>query len=319
MVSLNPCTDAILAEVAVPGQLLAISHYSRDPASSSMDLGLARRFPATSGSVEEVAALAPDVVVAGSFLAPTTRQALRDLGIRVVTLPIPADVAASEAQVRELSALAGNPAAGEALVGRIEAAVKDAAPPAGAALVPALVWQSGGIVAGDGTLIADLLRRAGFVNAAAARGLSQADYLPLERILADPPEVIFAVGNPRSEEDRMLRHPALRAIPGTTRAPLDSALLWCGGPTIPRALARLGQVRRGLEQRTSNPGQRRIARSPAGFHRDAVLRGTGRGTAEGGGGDTRPGTAPRWEIPAVSASRRHLPVPGRTVGLKVRS
>ncbi len=28
IVSLNPCADAILAEVATPGQLLAISHYS---------------------------------------------------------------------------------------------------------------------------------------------------------------------------------------------------------------------------------------------------------------------------------------------------
>jgi hypothetical protein len=45
IVSLNPCSDAILAEVADPGQVLALSHYSRDPRSSSMDVGLARRFP----------------------------------------------------------------------------------------------------------------------------------------------------------------------------------------------------------------------------------------------------------------------------------
>ncbi|HCH95383.1 MAG TPA: iron ABC transporter substrate-binding protein, partial [Erythrobacter sp.] len=37
IVSLNPCTDAILAEVAAPGQLLAISHYSKDPRASSME------------------------------------------------------------------------------------------------------------------------------------------------------------------------------------------------------------------------------------------------------------------------------------------
>ena len=244
LVSLNPCTDAILAEVAPPGQLLAISHYSHDPASSSMDLALARRFAATSGSVEEVATLAPDVVVAGTFLAPATRQALTNLGIRVVTMPIPSDITAAEAQVRQLASLAGNSQAGETLVGRIEQAVAASAPPVGTAPVSALVWESGGIVAGDNTLIADLLSHAGFVNGAAARGLSQADFLPLERVVADPPRVIFAVGNPRSEEDRMLRHPALRALPGTVRAPLDSALLWCGGPTIPRALERLAHVRR---------------------------------------------------------------------------
>lgn len=249
IVSLNPCSDAILADVTAPGQLLAVSHYSHDPASASMDARLARRFPAVSGSVEEVAALSPDIVVADSFVAPATRQALEDLGIRVVSLPMPGDVAASIGQVRELARLTGEVRRGEALVARIEAALAGAAPSAGAAPVPALVWESGGIVAGDGTLIADLLRHAGFVNGAAARGLSQADFLPLERVVAAPPAVIFTVGDPRAQEDRMLHHPALRSLRGTARVPIESALLWCGGPTVPRAMARLGEARRALGKR----------------------------------------------------------------------
>lgn len=236
----------MLAEVAGPGQLLAISHYSRDPSATSMDIAKARRFATVSGSVEEVAALSPDVVVASSFLAPATAQALRDLGIRVVLEPIPSDVAASLAQVRKLAALTGNRRSGEVLARKIEVALADAAPRPGTAPVPALVWQSGGIVAGEHTLIAELMARSGFVNAAAARGLAQADYLPLERVLADPPRVIFTVGSPLAEEDRMLRHPALSRLTGVTRVPLDSSLLWCGGPTIPRALGRLAQVRAGL-------------------------------------------------------------------------
>ena len=70
IVSLNPCTDAILAEVSSPGQLLAISHYSHDPAATSMDLTKAMQFRATGGTVEEVLSLDPDIVVAGSFLPP---------------------------------------------------------------------------------------------------------------------------------------------------------------------------------------------------------------------------------------------------------
>jgi iron complex transport system substrate-binding protein len=38
VVSLNPCTDAILAEVADPAQIAGLSSYSSDPAASSMDL-----------------------------------------------------------------------------------------------------------------------------------------------------------------------------------------------------------------------------------------------------------------------------------------
>jgi iron complex transport system substrate-binding protein len=107
IVSLNPCSDAILAEVADPGQVLALSHYSRDPRSSSMDVGLARRFPATRGTVEEVLALHPDLVLGDTFLGPAARAAYDRLGIPVTQLPIAMTVADSRAQVRRIAALAG--------------------------------------------------------------------------------------------------------------------------------------------------------------------------------------------------------------------
>ncbi len=244
IVSLNPCTDAILAEVADPEQLLAISAYSRDPASSSMDLGVAKHWPATNGTVEEVLALRPDVVVSGTYTPPATRVAFAGLGLRLEELPIAATVAESKAQVRQLAALAGHADRGEAMVARIEAALVAVRPQTGAAPISAVVWQSGGIVAGDGTLIADLLRRTGFSNLSAARGLGQAQVLPLERMLADPPQVILAARNEGAQENRMLRHPALAALTGTQRVRLDPALLWCGGPTIVRAAERLSDIRR---------------------------------------------------------------------------
>ncbi len=245
IVSLNPCTDAILAEVAAPGQLRAISHHSQDAAASSMDLAAAQAFPAAGGSVEEVAALYPDVVVTGTFTPPATLDAFARLGIRVEQVGIAGTVAESQAQVRRLAALAGQPARGEALVGRIEAALVAATPP-DAGRPSAIVWQSGGMVPGEGTLIADLLRRTGFGNAAAARGLRQADLLPLEAMLADPPRLILAAGNPSSGEDRMLSHPALARLTSTRTERLDPSLLWCGGPTIIRAANRLAQVRKAV-------------------------------------------------------------------------
>lgn len=244
LVSLNPCSDAVLVEVAAPGQILALSHYSRDPASSSMDIARARRLPSTTGSLEELVALRPDLVIADPFLPSTTAAALAGLGIPVARLPIATSVAQSREQVRTLARLAGRPERGEALVARIDAALARAAPPAGHVPETALVWQSGGIVPGEGSLIADLLRLTGFRSYSAERGLRQADYLPLEVLLADPPAIILAAGNPGAQEDRMLAHPALSAIAGTRRVRLDPSLLWCGGPTIARAAGRLAQTRR---------------------------------------------------------------------------
>ncbi len=257
IVSLNPCTDAILAEVADPAQLLAISSYSHDPAASSMDLATARRFPATSGTVEELLALRPDLVVGATFVSPATVSALDRLGLRLERIGIARTVAESKEQIRALAALAGHPQRGEALVARIDAALAAAAPPPGPP-VSALVWQAGGIVPGPNTLIAELLARTGFSNAAAARGLGQADLLPLEQVLADPPQLIFAAGSALGNDDRMLAHPALAALTGTRREPLDPVLLWCGGPSIVRTVERLSAVRRsfGVGATTPSPSSK---------------------------------------------------------------
>jgi iron complex transport system substrate-binding protein len=236
IVSLNPCTDAILAEVADPAQILAVSHYSHDPRGTSMDLARARRFRATGGTVEEVLALDPDVVVGSSFMDPATRGALDGLGMRVETVGIASTVAESEAQVRQLAQVAGHPERGEALVARIEAALTAArshVPP-----VPAILWQPDGIVPGDVALVSELMRRSGFTNASAARGMGQADYLSLERLLSDPPQVLLVAGSERGQH-----HPVLARLPQMQRASFDPALLYCGGPTIVRAVERLAAIR----------------------------------------------------------------------------
>jgi len=240
IVSLNPCADAILAEVTEQGQLLAISHYSQQSGSSSMPLAQAARYATTGGTAEEVLALAPDIVVADAFLAPSTRAALERAGVQVELLGIVATPEESSEQVRRLAALAGNAQGAEALVTRIELAWDEAAFEGGP--TSALLWQQGGIVPGEGTLATAMLEQAGFSSHSAARGLRQGAYLPLEQVLADPPQVVLAAG-----EQRMLAHPVLRHLEGVRYETLDASMLYCGGPTIPRALERLSEIRESLQ------------------------------------------------------------------------
>ncbi|WP_370521682.1 ABC transporter substrate-binding protein [Novosphingobium sp. ERN07] len=258
IVSLNPCTDAVLAEVADPAQILAISYYSHDPRASSMDASQASRFPATRGTVEEVLALKPDVVLGSTFTDPATASAYSRLGLRLERIGMAMTVAESHAQIRQIATLAGHPQRGDALIARIDAALSSAAPPSGTTPIPTVVWQSGGMVPGDGTLIADMLRRTGFTNFAAARGLGQADLLPLERMLADPPELILMAGQTAETgkgDDRVLSHPALKALKSTRRATFDSKLLYCGGPTLIAAARRLAQIRNSSPERGGGPSQ----------------------------------------------------------------
>jgi len=240
IVSLNPCSDAVLAQFAGPEQLLALSHYSHDPRASSMDIAKARRYRATGGTVEEVLALDPDLVVAGAFLAPATRAALEDMGIAVVTFGIATGIEASLAQVRELARVAGHAAAGERLAARIAAA----AVPVAGERVPTVLWQSGGIVAGEAALVTDLLNRAGFASHSAARGLGQADYLALEQVAADPPELLLVAGNEPGQN-----HPLLDHLTQTRVERFDPGLVYCGGPTIIRAMERLRTLRTAMLDR----------------------------------------------------------------------
>lgn len=240
IVSLNPCLDAILVEIAGPEQVLALSHYSRDPGGSSIPAGVARRYGVTGGTAEEVIALQPNLVLASIFLPQPTRLALERAGLTVATFGSPTTVAESVAQVREVAALAGHAEQGEALAARIAAP-----PPQTGTPIDALLWQEGEIVAGEQTLIAELLRQEGFTSHAAARGLGQADRVSLERVLSDPPRVLLIAGDAPGQ-----RHPLLEAQHKRMLiADFNPALIYCGGPTIPRTRARLRAIRAEAERR----------------------------------------------------------------------
>lgn len=240
IVSLNPCLDAILVEIAPPDQVLALSHYSRDPGGSSIPAEVALGYGVTGGTAEEVIALQPDLVLASIFLPQPTRSALERAGLKVATFGSPATVAESAAQVREVATLAGQGARGEALAARIAAA-----PSAPSQPISALLWQPGEIVAGEQTLIAELLRQEGFTSHAAARGMKQADAVTLEQVLADPPQVLLVAGDAPGQ-----RHPLVADVYKSMMvAPFDPSLIYCGGPTIPKARARLRAIRAEAEAR----------------------------------------------------------------------
>ncbi|RIV89170.1 ABC transporter substrate-binding protein [Aurantiacibacter zhengii] len=235
IVSLNPCADAILAEIAAQGQLLAISHYSHDPQASSMLPEQAAQFASTGGTAEEVLALAPDVVVADIFIQPSTRRALEQAGIDVVTIGISSTLEDSLAQIDLLGEATGNSVEAKRLSDEIAASWESLAWQGEP--VTALLWQQGGIVGGEGSLANALLEHSGFASLSAARGLGQGAYLPLENVLADPPQVVITAG-----DEIAFNHPAMTR--SVAHYDLPSSLLYCGGPTIPRALARLTEIRR---------------------------------------------------------------------------
>ncbi|WP_010162889.1 ABC transporter substrate-binding protein [Sphingomonas sp. PAMC 26617] len=239
IVSTNPCADAMLIELA-PERLRAISAYSHDPRATSLPLPVARRYPATAGTAEEVIALHPALVVTSRFTPLATQAAYARAGLKVLVLDSPTTVAASEAQIRVLANAVDAPARGRDMIARIDAAL--AAVPRAGPPVETLLFLGGTLANGPDTLLDALMRRAGLSNAARRYGLAYSAPVALETIAAAPPRLILS---PERSRGAVLRDKVLARMGARTReAVFPRALVNCGGPTIVPALERLVAIRR---------------------------------------------------------------------------
>ena len=185
-----------------------------------------------------LAAACVATLLAGCNLAPV---------YKAPDLPVPDTVADSLAQVRRIAEAVGYLERGEALVAKIEAALAAAAPPPGAPRLTAITYQAGGFATGPGTMMDEMMRRCGLDNAAARYGLKRTADVPLELLVADPPDVLLAgqaePGAP-TWADRVLTHPALsRVATRMHRATFPQQLTFCGGPVLIETARMLAKAR----------------------------------------------------------------------------
>jgi iron complex transport system substrate-binding protein len=246
VVSLNPCLDGILLSVADRRQIAALSHYSREPSQSAV-AAEARRYPFTWGSAEEIVALNPDLVLTSGMGAVALTGVLPHLGIRQARFAVPATVDESLAQIARVSSLVGHADRGTALAARIRAALAAAAPRPGEARLGALIYEYHGLASGPHTLVDELMRRTGFDNLAPRYGLRRTGDVPLDALVAQPPQVLLAGRLAPGEPvwaDRELSHPVLKALPPSVRREtFPEQLMFCGGPSIIPAVQALARAR----------------------------------------------------------------------------
>jgi iron complex transport system substrate-binding protein len=246
IVSLNLCLDTLLVELAPPERIAAISHYSLDAWRSPI-AEKAGQLPIIYETAEEVVALQPDLVLTSRHSATATRHALARVGIRFELFDVPSSIEESIAQVRTVAAMLERKEAGEALVARIETAIAAARPAPGFIPLTAAIYQPGGLSAGIHTAIGELMRVAGLDNIAERYGIRDFRPLPLELLVATPPQVLL-VGetspNAPTQAERVIQHRALRSLDSRmTREVFPVRLLYCSGPTMIDALGTLAQAR----------------------------------------------------------------------------
>ena len=231
IVSLNTCSDQYVLALADPGQIAALSPYGHDPELSAA-IGQARRFPVLKRPAEEVLALRPDLVIgfpdgAGGVVgAPDGRW--RKLGLASAD-----SFAAIRGQIRQVAAIVGHPARGEAMIAGMERDL--AALPRSRRGGVAAYYQRRGYMTGTGTLVDELIRRAGLTNLATKLGKPALAQVPLEEMIAARPDYLIVEEGSEKVVDQgteMLHHPVLRSIP---RIRVPQAWTVCGGPAYVQA------------------------------------------------------------------------------------
>jgi len=238
IVSLNLCADQYLLALADRGQIAGLTRNASNAemsAAARQTIGL----PILKGSAEEVLAIDPDLVVGVPARQSGMMAALKGEHYPMVDLK-PADSYADiVAQIRKVAKAVGHPERGEALIARMNRELAAIARPRRAGI--AAYYQRRGFLTGTGTLIDDLMVRAGLVNLAGKLGKPVLSQLTLEELMVAQPDYLIV----ESASDRvvdqgteMLHHPLLKDI---RRLRLPQAWTVCGGPAYvdaARTLAR---------------------------------------------------------------------------------
>ena len=239
------CVDELVVRLAEPHNIASVTWLSRDPANSNV-AALVGRIPVNHGLAEEIIPLQPDLVIAGVYTARTAVALLRRTGVALAEIDVPKNFMDVRGQIRKVAALVGERDKGERIVGDIDQRLA-ALPPAARSGAPrAIVLNPNGVTVGKGTLVDEILTRAGLVNVAAELGIDNYGQVPLETVVTSAVDVLIVSASrdgPPALATEILRHPALTALSDRARIVVLPGRLWnCGGPAIIEAIERLKQV-----------------------------------------------------------------------------
>jgi iron complex transport system substrate-binding protein len=249
IVSLDLCTDQLLVELVERERIAAVTHLAASPEDSAI-WEKARGIPITRGAAEDVLRYRPDLILAGPFGVAPTVNLLRRLQMNVAVVPLASDLDGVRAAVRAVAAAVGEKARGEEMVADFDRRLAGLRSKPQAPAPSAVVYQVGGVVLSGG--LADAaLAAAGLRNKAAEYRLARGDQVPLELLVASPPDLMILT-TPANEYRTVLsdnlRHPVLARLRRERASVEVPWRLWlCGTPHIADAIARLAEARAGIE------------------------------------------------------------------------
>lgn len=215
IVSLDLCTDWMLLHYAKSEQEVSYSpllvQYPSPWKSETL--------PRHDGSLEQILALDPELVIGGEYNAIILRQRLQQLGLHVEVLSLPQSLQAVPAYLRRFLSLLNR----DTVLPRVE---PSRVQPAKGRL---LLLGANAIGTGRNTLEHDIIEAAGWRNYLQRPGFLSLD---LEQLVADSPDaILWAAPVSPSLANLFAQHPALKRAGRRLSISAEDQWRWhCPGP-----------------------------------------------------------------------------------------
>lgn len=250
--SLNVCTDQLLLQLADPVQIVGLSSLAQDCWSSVL-CEQSKNFPVLHPTAEAIIAAHPDVLLGGEYMSANTVQAVREYGVKTIMLPPVNALDEIPSQIMTVADAIGASELGKQIVQAFVARLAQLSSENNADDPTAAVYMANGFVTHAGSLPDDVIRHAGFRNYATVIGYQSPTRIPLELLIAQPPDLLILdrSGQGNSFAQSMLDHPALEETFSRKRRLDMPARLWlCGLPQTLDAVSLL----RGVRHQIKDPG-----------------------------------------------------------------
>jgi iron complex transport system substrate-binding protein len=209
IVSLDYCADQFVLALADREQIAALSRGARRDDSYYRERAAGIR--QTRGTLEEVLALRPDLIVRNWGGSWDAEQVYARFDVPVLQVGDSVTFAAAREDVVDASRTLGHPERGAAIARDLDLRLARLASSAPTTRPPVMYLSAGGAVAGEGVLMDAVIAAAGGRN---IRTHASWQLLPLEQMVETPPALIalgfFSTGREQVNAWSPSRHPALR-------------------------------------------------------------------------------------------------------------
>lgn len=253
IVSINLCADELVLRLAEPRNIASVTWLSRGSSSNVPEL--AADIPINHGLAEEIIPLNPDLVMAGIYTTRAAVAMLKRTNFSVFELDVPRNLAEVRHQYLETADVLGERARGERIVADLEARLAALETERPSERTRAIVLNPNGMTVTRGTLVDEIMSRAGLENVAATLGLPEYQSIPLETVVSQGVEVLILSSyrdGPPALASEILNHPVLARIADRTRVVAMPSRLWqCAGPTVADAVELLMGVAKDVRAKAS--------------------------------------------------------------------